>query len=202
MICPHEPVEMQLVMAESHYGQTVIIDQCPKCGGIWFDKLELYAVKSGEANKIELLDTEALSTSTAIENPDLLCPRDRTRLVQFHDPCLPPGLIIERCPRCDGIWLNRGEFTKYQSFRQGLKRAREKSAEDTRFKQDMEQMLSQHDTGDSSEVLGRLGTFLSAPIDTHTLRPLEDNKRSSEEEETLGLVVNVLTVILNTLIHR
>ena len=53
MKCPNENAEMQQVKVESHYGQTVILDQCPKCGGIWFDSLELYSVKQGQAEIID-----------------------------------------------------------------------------------------------------------------------------------------------------
>jgi Zn-finger nucleic acid-binding protein len=51
MLCPNENIEMRQVKVESHYGQPVILDQCPECGGIWFDKMELYQVKQGEQRK-------------------------------------------------------------------------------------------------------------------------------------------------------
>ncbi|MFC2032361.1 zf-TFIIB domain-containing protein, partial [Chloroflexota bacterium] len=78
MICPNEKIE-------SHYGQTVILDQCAKYGGIWFDRFELYSVKQGQAEKMELLNIDTLRTSSLIENPELLCSRDSVKLVRFSD---------------------------------------------------------------------------------------------------------------------
>ena len=53
MFCPNEKARIHQVAVPSHYGQQVIIDQCEKCGGIWFDAFELFKVKQGEAQEIE-----------------------------------------------------------------------------------------------------------------------------------------------------
>jgi len=106
MICPSENAEMREVKVESHYGQTELLDQCPVCGGIWFDYLELYAAKQGQGEKIELLNDDALRTNSLIEKSGLLCPRDAARLVHFDDPSFLKNIIIARCPVCSGFWLN------------------------------------------------------------------------------------------------
>src|SRR5262249_5617218 len=43
----------------------------------------------------------------------LECPRCRPRMFHFHDPGLPADSRIERCPNCDGMWLNRGELWRF-----------------------------------------------------------------------------------------
>ena len=201
MICPNENTEMRQVKVESHYGEWVVLDQCPGCGGIWFDYFELYMVKHGQSDKIELLDADILWTPSAIENSDLVCPRDHAKLVRFIDPFFPKDIIIVRCPACNGFWLNRGEFTKYQKYRQELQQPKEVRIADEKLERDIERILAEHKTGDTVDVLGKLGRFLSTPLDSSTLRPLEPDKLSEKEESALNLILNVLTVILRIFIR-
>ena len=192
---------MRQVKVEAHYGQWVVLDQCPGCGGIWFDYFELYMVKQGQSDEIELLDADILRIPSEIGNSDLVCPRDQTKLVRFIDPFFPKDIIIVRCPVCNGFWLNRGEFTRYQKYRQGLQRPREVSIADEKLERDIERILAQHKTGDSVDVLGKLGRFLSTPLDSNTWHPLEPDKLSEKEGNALNLILNVLTVILRIFIR-
>ncbi len=201
MICPNENIKMQQVKVESHYGQTVMLDQCPKCGGIWFDRLELYSVKQGQAEKIELLNVDTLRTPSLIENYELLCPRDSVKLVHFSDPFFPKDIIIAHCPVCNGFWLNRGEFIKYQNYRQSLKQPREITAEDEKLRQDVARILAEHKTGDATDVLGKLGRFLSTPMDSMTWRPLEPDRLSEKEKNAIDFIINTLLVILRFFIR-
>jgi len=201
MICPNEKIEMRKVKAESHYGQQLILDQCSQCGGIWFDAFELYTPKPGEAAKIELLDAGNLRDFSAIENAELVCPKDQAKLVRFSDPYFPQEIIIERCPICNGFWLNRGEFLKYQKFRQEKWARREKSAADLKLQEEVSQLLSEHKTGNNTDALGRLGKFLSTPLDSFTWRPLEPERLSREEESVLNLILNAVTIILRFFIR-
>jgi uncharacterized protein len=181
MICPNENIEMQPVKVESHYGQSVILDQCPGCGGIWFDKLELYELKQGQADSLEALNVDILRSPSLIENSELTCPRDHAKLIQFIDPYFPKEIIIERCPVCDGLWLNRGELTKYQKFRQKRMIEGETNTADAKLGQDVEYILEQNITGGAADSLGRLGRFLSTPLDSTTWRPLEPEKLTEDE---------------------
>ncbi len=199
MLCPNENREMQPVKAESHYGQTVVLDQCPGCGGIWFDSFELYMAKQGQADKIELLDVDSLQSSSAIQKSDLLCPRDQSKLVHFSDPVFPKDLILARCPVCGGFWLNRGEFTKYQHYRQERQEAnkpKEILIEDGKFERDVARVWQENQTKDPTEMLGKLGSFLSTPVDTLSWRPLEPEKLSDKEKTAYSLITTALSLIL------
>jgi uncharacterized protein len=201
MICPNDRIEMRQVKVESHYGQSVIVDQCPVCGGIWFDKLELYSVKQGQADTLETLNVDILRSPSVIENSDLICPRDNAKLAQFVDPYFPKEIIVVRCPVCDGLWLNRGEFTRYQRFRQGRIGQKERVAADAKLGQDVEYVLEQNENGGAEGSLGRLGRFLSTPLDRTTWRPLEPEKLTEKEQISLNLILNALTVILRYFIR-
>jgi Zn-finger nucleic acid-binding protein len=161
MLCPNDNTEMRQVKIVSHYGGPIFVNQCGKCGGIWFDESELFRAKQGEAEKIEALNTEMLRTPSMIENSTLFCPRDHGAMHQFTDKYFPKDIVLVRCQLCHGIWLNRGIFTKYQQFRQELMR-REKSAQDKKMKARGE---ASHQKERSTGTWGRLLEFLSTPME-------------------------------------
>jgi Zn-finger nucleic acid-binding protein len=202
MICPNDNAEMHQVKVLSHYGQPIFLEQCEKCGGIWFDESELFRAKQGEAGRIDSLDAEILRAPSKVDNSLHNCPKDGAKLFRFTDKYFPEGIIVERCPVCDGFWLNRGEFTKYQKARQELLRPKEKSLEDKKLEEDIEIILSEHQTGGSNDVLKRLGNFLSTPLDRNTLLPLESAEKSPEAENAVNLILNVLTTLLRLFVFR
>jgi len=202
MFCPNEDIEMHQVRIKSHYGQQVILEQCRGCGGIWFDESELFAAKKGEAEKTELLDSEILRKPSKIEKSILTCPRDQAELFRFNDRYFPKGIMLERCPNCSGIWLNRGDFTKFQKARQELRRTKEKGRDDEKIDDKIEQILASHQAGETTNTLVNLGRFLSAPIDRSTLQPLDSDESPPEIESNTNLALNVLMLILRAFSFR
>jgi Zn-finger nucleic acid-binding protein len=172
MICPNDGTEMHHVKIVAHYGQPIIVDQCQRCGGIWFDEAELFRAKQGEADRIEMLDADIIRAPTMIEESELLCPRDRAVMLQFVDRYFPQDIILVQCPSCGGIWLNRGGFMKYQKFRQGLlQRSQQKSTADKR-RAEIKKLVQSYESGRTTGTLRKLGEFLSTPIDRGALVPL------------------------------
>jgi len=202
MICPNDNAEMHQVKILANYGQPLFLDQCEKCGGIWFDESELYRAKQEEAEKIDSLDADIFKAATTVDNSVHNCPKDGARLFHFTDRNFPAGIIVERCPVCDGFWLNRGEFTKFQYARQEFLRPKEPSPEDKKLQEDVEIILADHRNQVNNDVLSRLGKFLTAPVDTKTLLPLESNENSSKTANTIGIVLNVLTTLLRLFVFR
>ena len=162
MLCPNDNTEMHQVKIVSHYGGPIFVDQCEKCGGIWFDESELFRVKQGEAEKIEILNTEMLRTFSTIENSILFCPRDQGKMYRFTDKYFPEDIVLMHCQLCHGIWLNRGIFSKYQQYRQELMRSK-RSTQDKKMKA---QWKASYKDGRSTGTRGRLVEFLSTPIET------------------------------------
>jgi Zn-finger nucleic acid-binding protein len=190
------------VKIEGHYGQPILLDQCKKCGGIWFDEMELFSARRGEAEKIEVFDSKRLWTPTNIEKRILRCPLDQSELFRFKDRYFLKGIILERCPSCNGIWLNRGDFTKFQKARQELTRPKARSSEDKKLEEDIKHILSVHRAEAASNTLEKLGEFLSTPIDRVTLLPLEQSDNQLEQGKTGSLILDVLMLILMALIRR
>ena len=189
---------MHEVKIVAHYGEPVIVDQCEKCGGIWFDESELFRAKQGEAEKIDVIDTEILRTPSTIENPNLICPIDDSAMRRFTDKYFPQDIVLVRCPSCHGIWLNRGIFTKYQQFRQELIRQK-KSPQDEKLKERVAQLIASYEDGRSTATLRRLVEFLSTPIDSgHT----PDVGGTPEAGNIAGLAFSILMAILRLFILR
>ena len=196
---------MHQVQITANYGQPLFLDQCDCCGGIWFDESELYRARQGEADKVDLLDTYILTKSTPIVNPVHCCPKDGTNLICFTDPYFPAGIIVERCPSCNGFWLNRGEFTKFQHARQELLRPKEPTPADKQLPEDVEIILADHYGEANNDVLSRLGKFLTTPLDAKIMLPFnsqDSDDDSSNAGNTISAVLNVLTTLLRLFVFR
>jgi Zn-finger nucleic acid-binding protein len=105
---------MNEVTAPASLGYAILLDQCPRCGGIWCDRWELYPVTMAGADRLDSVDVDALQRPTVAARAHLECPRCRARVRPFRDALLPPDARIERCPNCDGMWLNRGELRRFK----------------------------------------------------------------------------------------
>jgi Zn-finger nucleic acid-binding protein len=112
LTCPQCDAPMNEVKAPATTGYLIVLDQCPRCGGIWCDRWELYPITAAAADQLDTVDQPALWQPVAPAGEQLECPRCRARMHRFRDPTLPPDARIERCPNCDGMWLNRGELRR------------------------------------------------------------------------------------------
>ena len=116
--CPLCDIEMREVSAHANPGQMIVLDQCGKCGGIWCDKWELFPIDPQEASRLDPLNERLLRNPVMMEEKQLCCPRCSDRLQVFHDPLLPSEIQLQRCHRCEGIWLNRGQFSRYKRLQE------------------------------------------------------------------------------------
>jgi Zn-finger nucleic acid-binding protein len=205
MKCPNDSAEMHQVQITANYGQPLFLDQCDTCGGLWFDEAELYRARQGEAEKVDQVDTYILTASTPVMNQVHCCPRDGTKLTRFTDPNFPAGIFVERCPACNGFWLNRGEFTKFQHARQEMLRPKEPTPDDIKLKEQIDTILADHQSQGGSDVLKRLTGFLTTPIEpksTLSLGSFGSNDDSSQAGNTVGTILNVVTTLLRLFVFR
>lgn len=115
--CPHCHVPMNEVTARANPGTLIQLDQCRKCGGIWCDKWELFPVDPDEAERVDAkdaVDESLLAAPATLTRRSRYCPRCTAPLQRCNDPVLPADLLFERCLRCEGIWLNRGQMRRYK----------------------------------------------------------------------------------------
>lgn len=194
--CPHCQQVMQPVNLVGHYGAKIIVDQCPKCGGIWFDSLEYAAAAPGQAATIDHVDAEKLRLSQRQHAQPLYCPRDGQLLTQFHDENFPRDIQVESCQHCYGFWFNVGEFQAFQAVQ-----ARQPQAEPRRLDPKLESQIDAllHDaSGSSFATLGKLGQFLSTPVD-HRGQPL--TLPTDPRTEPAGQVANIALQTMNGLLR-
>jgi len=202
MKCPNDNTEMAQVKIEGHYGQPILLEQCKECGGIWFDEMKLFSARNGEAEKIEVLDSKSLWTPTNMLDRIRRCPLDQSELFRFKDRYFLKGIVLERCPSCNGIWLNRGDFTKFQHTRQELKRPKDRSAKDKKLEEDIKSIFAAHRTETANNTLEKLGTFLSTPIDRATMQPLGQSWDQLEQRKTGNSILDALIFVLIAFIRR
>ena len=84
---------------------------CPKCHGMWLVKDELRKLKNKvNDGQLHWLNAEIDHLEkTGVINSSRTCPKCPSRMlvsVVFGHS----GLVIDWCPACHGIWLDRGEF--------------------------------------------------------------------------------------------
>jgi Zn-finger nucleic acid-binding protein len=118
MRCPKCAEEMQTHPVGLH---DVQVDECSKCGGMWLDRGEL----------AQLSDGPRALPSSAWVNVDgerrLPCPscagtagetfRESGEVSPMRTiaPADEPDLVLDRCDRCEGLWLDGGELTRVRT---------------------------------------------------------------------------------------
>lgn len=84
------------------------IDLCPRCGGRFFDAGELESVillvRCFEEVSLDEEDTESIPEEEVRRVE--ICPKDGASM----EPQEIAGIVVDRCPVCYGIWLDRGEL--------------------------------------------------------------------------------------------
>ena len=193
--CPGCGNDLRQVYAEAHYGRYLLLDQCPGCGGIWFDHWELYYLKDGEANRLDPVDQEKLLALTAFQKGPHLCPRCQKDLEPFRDPNLPEDTKIERCPGCNGLWLNRGELQKYIDYKTTLRKRRGDRPQ-PRPNQPLHPSLD--DQNKKLEALKNLGQVLSTRVTPEIggLSAMDETEMDRSE-----LAKDLVFIILQTLLR-
>jgi Zn-finger nucleic acid-binding protein len=202
ILCPGDGQAMRSVTIESHYTRPIVLEQCVECGGIWFDESELFRAKQGEAVKLECLDGRSLRSTTYIEKPVLHCPRDGSGLYRFEDRYFPDGIILERCRECNGIWLNRGDFGRFQAARSKLQHRQNQPVTSEATEVAIKQILDSYDKGSNTDILQRIGAFLSTPLDRNTLRPSTAEDNSGPVGNEAEMAISVLMLIFRLLVFR
>ena len=90
----------------------VLIDKCPKCKGIWLDGGELFEIqdvveKFGDKYLDIFIDQGIITSENQIRDID--CPKCKISL-RIQRAGKDKQTLIDRCPKCRGIWLDSGEI--------------------------------------------------------------------------------------------
>lgn len=101
------------------------IDLCLKCGGIWFDKDELFEVTNSLLSKNKI-DPQTVKEAyrDKIINLDKIkqlqrkCPRCNVDM-RLNNHSYDSNIIIDKCPNCNGIWTDKGEMQAIAKYIKG-----------------------------------------------------------------------------------
>lgn len=152
MKCPNCQATFNNMRVPNNEGLPVLVNQCPNCGGVWFDRYGLYEISLKEAEEIEELDQSSVNRFIPIQR-DMKCPRDGALMNRFVDENIPSNIHILRCDKCGGVWLNKGELIEYK---EEIKQREDRTKK--QFKPDGYQQA------DRDTTISRIGDFLTTPM--------------------------------------
>lgn len=118
-------------LASLTYEADVEVDQCPECGGTWLDAGELERIEETPEKKhheeLSAIPPDVVRSMEMARQqaaPQRSCPRcDRAMERREYGYC--SRILIDTCPSCRGVWLDKGELSTLELFF-------EKSRADTR----------------------------------------------------------------------
>jgi Zn-finger nucleic acid-binding protein len=97
---------------ESLVYQNIEIDRCSCCAGMWFDCLEAEQLRKHQGSEmVDVGSCQGLPCDRS--EKQLQCPRCHAKMMQMLDLDL-YALWYEKCSKCQGIWLDAGEFKKFK----------------------------------------------------------------------------------------
>jgi len=86
----------------------VEIDYCTACDGIWLDVGELELLLADSEQTKELLHSFKIdSNSTEKQRKCPICLKKMKKIIVGQTK---PPLLIDKCPRGDGLWFDKGEL--------------------------------------------------------------------------------------------
>jgi len=126
MKCPRDGTSL---ITEPVAGNAVI-DRCPSCSGVWLDQRELELlqqqsdVPAARLDDIDLIGG-AYELARQRARPEIACPRCSEPLAALEYAYC-SQILIDRCIKCGGVWLDQGELEALERFFKRETRPRER----------------------------------------------------------------------------
>jgi Zn-finger nucleic acid-binding protein len=118
MKCPRD----ESVLETRIYEADIEVDACPSCGAMWLDSGELEKIEEvREHDYLEELKRIADYIGNAYEmarqqaRPDICCPKCGSEMAS-REYAYCSQVMIDVCPKCAGIWLDKGEIQALEIF--------------------------------------------------------------------------------------
>jgi Zn-finger nucleic acid-binding protein len=105
--CPVDASALRLAERDGY-----LAAECARCHGIWLPGTTLRRMRAGAADR-PVADSEPGGTDAR------RCPEDETPLSTVEAK----GIVVDRCPTCNGIWFDAGEMERLMAG--GTDRARQ-----------------------------------------------------------------------------
>lgn len=90
------------------------INRCPSCGGTWFDRGEMSRGLEDASSIGPRLDPPGCDSKPVVvsRRSGLHCLRCALEMQTIRSAVV-PQVQYEMCPRCFGVWFDRGEIAKF-----------------------------------------------------------------------------------------
>lgn len=118
MKCPRDRRELEPGTYEGH----ITVHNCPDCGGMWLDKGELEEIEeiighdyTEELSRIPDFIGNAFEMAKQINSREIFCPACGA-LTEGVEYAYCSQVVINRCPNCGGVWLDKGELEAIEIF--------------------------------------------------------------------------------------
>lgn len=91
---------------------SVKVDRCGNCGGLWFDRDELRIVRDHRDKNLSWLDFDLWKDRNKLttSGKSIDCPRDGKPL--FKIKYKKTNVLVDICLDCRGVWLDKDELDK------------------------------------------------------------------------------------------
>jgi len=122
MFCPKCLISSEEVLLQNMVLDSIELDVCSSCGGIWFDKQELASAVSLDKQTVESFYNKLNSLKTQDETGEiasneqgftkdliLKCPKCNIEMSKYKY-MYTSNIYIDSCDRCEGIWLDNNEL--------------------------------------------------------------------------------------------
>ena len=95
---------------ETHTVQSVNVEECAQCRGLWFEKGELRKTKDASEPDLNWLDFDLWSdpASFAADWSSRQCPQCGKHMAAIS--YAETGVTVDYCAEGHGVWLDKGEF--------------------------------------------------------------------------------------------
>ena len=115
MRCPNCGSELR---ASSREG--VAVDECPQCGGTWFDRGELSRAKESADEDLRWLDYDIFAEEEESKGvlSERLCPRCGSAM--YSRTYMESSVVVDACPSRHGVFLDQGEFSRIIDYLENL----------------------------------------------------------------------------------
>jgi len=110
MKCPRCDKDLRTTLPGESGSRFVVVDVCAECNGAWFDRGE---IDSLDDNVWVDAEKDIVLVEADHNHEGLNCPKCGDTL-QAVSPVDATDLVIDRCARCEGFWLDKGELDKMQ----------------------------------------------------------------------------------------
>lgn len=108
-------------MATEEY-EEITIEVCPVCQGVWLDKGELEEIVKIREERFDQSQIDQVNLKCDVTKipmgglrKEVVCPKCELQMNPVnYSYC--SGIIIDKCPNDDGVWLDKGEIEKIQIF--------------------------------------------------------------------------------------